>query len=102
MKQLYVTDRDKWRNWLSENHATETGVWLVFYKKETSKPTIAYDAAVGKVRGEDVFSKNWWRDEALNLALSAGFAIKDVASGDVFRAEQSQMRKELGLKAFAK
>ena len=46
MKQLYVTNRNKWRQWLSKNHATETGIWLVFYKKETSKPTIAYEAAV--------------------------------------------------------
>jgi len=46
MKQLYVTNRDQWRDWLSENHATEVGIWLVFYKKDTSKPTIAYEAAV--------------------------------------------------------
>ncbi len=46
MKQLYVKDRDKWREWLSENHAAEAGIWLIFYKKETSMPTIAYEAAV--------------------------------------------------------
>jgi len=46
MKQLYVTNRDQWREWLSVNHAANAGVWLVFYKKETSRPTIAYDTAV--------------------------------------------------------
>jgi uncharacterized protein YdeI (YjbR/CyaY-like superfamily) len=46
MEQLYVTDRDQWRKWLSENHATESDIWLVFYKKKTSKPTITYEAAV--------------------------------------------------------
>ena len=46
MKQLYVTDRDKWRDWLSEHHAVSSGVWLVFYKKSTSKPSIEYEAAV--------------------------------------------------------
>lgn len=46
MKQVYVTNRKKWRDWLSRHHATETEVWLIFYKKETSKPTIAYEAAV--------------------------------------------------------
>ncbi|OHB61356.1 MAG: hypothetical protein A2168_06455 [Planctomycetes bacterium RBG_13_50_24] len=46
MKQLYVTNRNEWRNWLSLNHATEAGIWLIFYKKETSKPAIAYEAAV--------------------------------------------------------
>lgn len=46
MKQLYVTNRDQWRDWLSNNHAAEAGIWLIFYKKETFKPTIAYEAAV--------------------------------------------------------
>ena len=46
MKQLYVTNRDKWRQWLSKNHIAVAGVWLVFYKKQTSKPTIEYEAAV--------------------------------------------------------
>jgi uncharacterized protein YdeI (YjbR/CyaY-like superfamily) len=46
MRQLYVTDREQWRNWLSENHAAEAGIWLIFYKKETSKPSIEYEAAV--------------------------------------------------------
>ena len=46
MKQLYVTDRDQWRDWLCGHHAGEAGIWLVFYKKATSRPTIEYDAAV--------------------------------------------------------
>ncbi len=46
MKQLYVTDRDQWREWLSQHHAAEIGTWLVFYKKGTSEPTIEYEAAV--------------------------------------------------------
>ena len=46
LKQLYFTDRDKWRDWLGEHHAASSGIWLVFYKKATSKPTIEYGAAV--------------------------------------------------------
>lgn len=46
MKQLYVTDREQWRDWLSEHYGAQDGVWLVFYKKETAKPTIEYEAAV--------------------------------------------------------
>jgi uncharacterized protein YdeI (YjbR/CyaY-like superfamily) len=46
MKQLYVTNRDEWRKWLGRHYATETVIWLIFYKKETSKPTIPYEAAV--------------------------------------------------------
>jgi uncharacterized protein YdeI (YjbR/CyaY-like superfamily) len=46
MKQLYVTDRNEWHNWLSKNHDTEAGIWLIFYKKKSSMPTIGYEAAV--------------------------------------------------------
>jgi uncharacterized protein YdeI (YjbR/CyaY-like superfamily) len=46
MKQLYVINRDEWRDWLSANHATEVGIWLIFYKKKSSMPTIMYEAAV--------------------------------------------------------
>lgn len=43
---LYVTDRDTWRTWLEKNHGTKKGVWLIYYKKHTGKPSIAYDDAV--------------------------------------------------------
>ena len=46
MEQIYFPDRDKWRDWLSENHAASSGIWMVFYKKATSKLTIEYEAAV--------------------------------------------------------
>ena len=46
MKQLYVTNRDEWNKWLSEHHGTEKEVWLIFFKKETRKPSIEYESAV--------------------------------------------------------
>jgi len=46
MKQLYVTNREQWRRWLSEHHGGEAGVWLIFYKKETHKRAIDYEDAV--------------------------------------------------------
>lgn len=45
-KTLYVTNRDEWRAWLSENHRTEKEIWLIYYKKHTRKPTIPYNDAV--------------------------------------------------------
>jgi uncharacterized protein YdeI (YjbR/CyaY-like superfamily) len=45
-KTLYVTDREEWRAWLKEHHATEPDVWLVYYRKESGKPRIAYNDAV--------------------------------------------------------
>jgi len=46
MNQLYVTKREEWRDWLSKYYDKETEIWLIFYKKETSKPSIPYEAAV--------------------------------------------------------
>jgi len=30
---LYITDRQEWRRWLAQHHATEPDVWLVYYRK---------------------------------------------------------------------
>ncbi len=46
MKTVRFTKRPDWRAWLSDNHATEREVWLLFYTKHTNEPTIAYDDAV--------------------------------------------------------
>ena len=43
---LYVTNRDEWRKWLSENYATEKEVWLISYSKISDKPSILYLHAV--------------------------------------------------------
>jgi uncharacterized protein YdeI (YjbR/CyaY-like superfamily) len=43
---LHVTDRKDWRAWLRKHHKTEKEIWLVYFKKETGKPRIAYNDAV--------------------------------------------------------
>ena len=43
---LYVRDRKEWRAWLEKHHASETKVWLVYYKKHTGRARISYDDAV--------------------------------------------------------
>jgi len=43
---LYVTDREEWRQWLSENHASKKEIWLVFHAKNTQKPSLPYRHAV--------------------------------------------------------
>ncbi|MBC7933132.1 MAG: YdeI/OmpD-associated family protein [Rubrivivax sp.] len=45
-KYLYVADRAEWRAWLEENHARETEVWLISYKKHTGRPSVPYNDAV--------------------------------------------------------
>jgi len=46
MKKLYVKNSSEWRGWLSRHYDKETEIWLVFYKKETKKPTMGYEQAV--------------------------------------------------------
>ena len=42
-----VKSRGQWRTWLEENHDLELqGVWLVYYKQHTGKPTLEYDESV--------------------------------------------------------
>jgi uncharacterized protein YdeI (YjbR/CyaY-like superfamily) len=45
-KTLHVTTRDEWRTWLANHHASETEIWLIYYKKDSGQPRIPYDHAV--------------------------------------------------------
>jgi uncharacterized protein YdeI (YjbR/CyaY-like superfamily) len=38
--------RKAWRDWLQKNHASSSGVWLVYAKKHTGLPTLTYKDAV--------------------------------------------------------
>jgi len=43
---LEVSKRSEWRAWLLRNYKTADQVWLVFYKKHTGRPRVAYNDAV--------------------------------------------------------
>lgn len=43
---LHVRDRDEWRQWLAENHATAKEIWLLYHTTESGKPRIPYLHAV--------------------------------------------------------
>jgi uncharacterized protein YdeI (YjbR/CyaY-like superfamily) len=43
---LYVTHRDEWRTWLSENYTAKKEIWLISYSKYSDKPSIPYLHAV--------------------------------------------------------
>lgn len=49
--QLYVSTREEWRTWLQKNHKKYSEIWLIFYKKHTSTPTLEYDASVEEALG---------------------------------------------------
>jgi uncharacterized protein YdeI (YjbR/CyaY-like superfamily) len=43
---LLFTDGAEWRRWLDKHHDTENYVWLVHYKKGSSKSSISYREAL--------------------------------------------------------
>jgi uncharacterized protein YdeI (YjbR/CyaY-like superfamily) len=40
------TSRAAWRAWLKKNHASSTGIWLIYAKKHTGIPSLSYADAV--------------------------------------------------------
>ena len=41
-----MTTAVRWRAWLQRNHATSTHVWLVVYKKASSKRSLDYESTL--------------------------------------------------------
>lgn len=46
LETFQATNRQQWREWLEKNHHTSLGVWLIYYKVKTGKPSIRYSEAV--------------------------------------------------------
>jgi uncharacterized protein YdeI (YjbR/CyaY-like superfamily) len=46
MKTFDPRTRERWRAWLADHHASESEVWLIFHKKHTGKPSVAYGDAL--------------------------------------------------------
>ncbi len=44
--EIEAPDRTAFRKWLEENHASEQAVWLVFWKKDSGRPSIEWSDAV--------------------------------------------------------
>lgn len=43
---LEVRGCEEWRTWLAANHASNPGVWLVFYKSHTAVKSIEYEDSI--------------------------------------------------------
>ena len=43
---VYASDRACWRQWLEQNYQNAIGVWLVYYKVKSGKPSVQYSEAV--------------------------------------------------------
>lgn len=45
-RTLHLETRSEWRAWLAEHHEKATEIWLVYNKKRSGRPRVAYDEAV--------------------------------------------------------
>lgn len=46
VEEFYPETKQHLREWLQKNHLTKDAVWLIFYKKHTGKPSVAWTDAV--------------------------------------------------------
>ena len=46
LEAMYASDRATWREWLEKNHRTAPGIWLIYYKVKSGKPSVRYKEAV--------------------------------------------------------
>ncbi|NJN85926.1 MAG: hypothetical protein HC881_05945 [Leptolyngbyaceae cyanobacterium SL_7_1] len=46
LDSIYAIDRSTWRRWLAAHHRTSSGIWLVYYKIGSAKPSVQYAEAV--------------------------------------------------------
>lgn len=46
LESIYASDRAVWRSWLERNHLTSSGIWLIYYKVKSGKPSVLYAEAV--------------------------------------------------------
>jgi len=46
IETFYPISRQEWREWLQDNHDKKQSVWLIYYKKKSTIPTVLYSEAV--------------------------------------------------------
>ena len=92
-----IRDAAEWRAWLDANHETAGEVWVVYWKRSTGKPSIAWAEAVeialrygwidGLVRGidEERYMQRWTprRPRSKWSKVNKETAIRLIASGEM-------------------
>jgi uncharacterized protein YdeI (YjbR/CyaY-like superfamily) len=46
LENFQAINRQEWRSWLQKNHHISVGVWLIYYKVKSDKPSVKYSEAV--------------------------------------------------------
>ena len=104
---LDVSKASDWRSWLSKHHASESGVWLVFHKKDSGLATISYDDALDEALAFG------WIDSIIRKIDDRSYARKFTprkpgsiwSTSNITRVEKLKKEgkmSEKGLEAFAR
>ncbi|PAX59501.1 YdeI/OmpD-associated family protein [Brunnivagina elsteri] len=46
LDNFQAASRQEWRKWLEENHDKSIGIWLIYHKVKSGKPSVKYSEAV--------------------------------------------------------
>lgn len=93
LETLDVRTRAAWRRWLRAHHASASEIWLIFHKRYTGRPSVAYDAAV-----EEALSVGWI-DSLITRLDEARYARKFTPRKPNSRWSEANRRRYATLKA---
>jgi uncharacterized protein YdeI (YjbR/CyaY-like superfamily) len=87
MINLHFTASAEWREWLKTNHKNSDGVWLIFYKKGTGKPSMSYEDAVDEAL---CFG---WIDSIIKKIDAESYARKFTPRNDISKWSELNKRR---------
>ena len=61
-EQVLIESPQQWRAWLTEHHATSSGIWLVMWRAGSGKPQVTYEQAI-----EEALCFGWIDGQARTL-----------------------------------
>ena len=93
LRLLKLTSRRQWRAWLTKNHTSSPGVWLVFYKAHTGVKSIPYE---DMVREALCFG---WIDSLIRRLDDDRYAIKVTPRQPTSKWSQINRKRWTALKA---
>jgi len=66
IEHFYPMTKEHWRKWLEENHIRGDAVWVVFYNKKSTKPTISWSDAV-----DEALCFGWIDSKAVTIDIES-------------------------------
>ena len=108
-ESLYLETREKWKEWLRKNQDGKPGIWLIYYKKHTGKPSIPYNDAV-----EEALCYGWidstvkrideerYMQQFTPRNLKSNWSVSNVRRVEKLIKQKKMTRKGLDLYLYAK